>query len=219
MIYLIWSAEFFLESLGAILNIKTSRVLSTLLAFCAASDAVTYFFYQSARQNAYAWSYWYARVGKYLILIWLGCEICGMFAHNIGKVQTRVMAAFISLCAGAFVTVFFCQGETLKNRLLDGEIGANMILFALVAIGWISRQKLLNRHWKWIAAGFVTLIGWDLLCTILWEFWAGARHWYPLGTVVAYAIWIVGPMRCLGEFRQSLGHRVEVTEKIFTRVI
>src|ERR1051326_5816141 len=71
MIFHAWAAEFALECIGSALYYNKNKLLSVLLAFCAVGDATTCLIYQAARQTLYANSYWIARSGKYLLLVWL----------------------------------------------------------------------------------------------------------------------------------------------------
>lgn len=215
LIYFSWAAEFLLQSIGAALNWKTSKLLSLVLAFLSLSDLFTFGVFQ-LNARLYPWASWGQTAGKYLLLIWLACEIIGLFVNKRSRAQAKITAAFISLASASFVIVFFSQGEALKDKLLDGEIAANMVLFVIVSLGWISQARYLNRHWRWIAAGFVVLIGWDLAVTVLWKFFWAARQYYPVGTIAAYVVWIAGPLRGLGEFRASLGSRLEVPKEVIT---
>ena len=99
----------------------------------------------------------------------------------------------------------------MKDRLLDGEIAASMILLGLIGLGWITRLSYLSNAWRWIAAGFVLLVGWDLAITALWTLWDGARYWYPLGTIAGQAVWVLGGLRKeQGEVRLELQSRAEM---------
>ncbi len=216
MIFHAWAAEFALECIGSALYYNKNKLLSVLLAFCAVGDATTCLIYQAARQTLYANSYWIARSGKYLLLVWLACSICGMFVAERRKSFGTISAAFLSLSSGALITVFSATGETLKDKLLDGEIAANMVLLGMVFVGWVSRRDRLDSTWKWITAGFMVMVGSDLVFTILWTFWDGARHWYPLGAITAQLIWVAGPMRKvkLPECRADLGKKFGEIQKV-----
>jgi hypothetical protein len=191
-VLMFWALEFILESCGAYLYWQKSKLLSALLGMCAVGDIITFLLYG---HPGYASAFWIYYSLKYLVLIWLACSICGMFVAEKRKSFATISAAFLSLASGALITVFSANGETLKDKLLDGEIAANMILLAIVFIGWIGRRDRLTGTWKWITVGFMVMVGSDLVFTILWTFWDGARHWYPLGAIAAQAIWIIGPMR------------------------
>jgi hypothetical protein len=213
---LCWAIEFILEAIGAYLYIGRSKLLSAILAVCAVGDFVTAIVLHFLGATAYGKTFWGFYSLKYLMLIWLACSICGMFVAERRKSFATISAAFLSLASGALITVFSANGETLKDKLLDGEIAANMILLAIVFIGWIGRRDRLEQTWKWIALGFMVMVGSDLVFTILWTFWEGARHWYPMGAIAAYLIWVAGPLRRvkLPEFRQSLQHKFGEIEKV-----
>lgn len=215
-ILLAWVAEIVLEAIGAVLNFRRSRVLFSLLAFCALTDFAAVPLAQYYPKLVYGWIGWSQMAVKQLMLLWLACAICGMFVAERNKVQTIITAAFLSLAGGALVTVAFCTGETLKDRLLDGEIAANFLLLGMVALGWIGRRDRLSPAWKWITAGFMVMIGSDLACTALWTFWEGARHYYPVGAIAAQAIWCAGPLwpHKMRELRGSLGQRIPEGEKV-----
>jgi len=211
-----WVAEFVLESIGAIIYSTRNRLLSILLVFCAVSDAATFAIFRFLGSYAYAWSYWASRSLKYLLLVWLGCAICGMFVQERRKSMAVFSAAFLSVGSASIIVAVGSAGETLKQKLLDGEIAANMILLGFVAVGWISRREKLNQAWKFIAVGFMVMIGSDLVFTALWMVWDGARHWYPLGCISAQVLWICGPLKSvrLGEFRKSLEKRFPAVEEM-----
>ena len=124
-------------------------------------------------------------------------------------------AAFLSLGSASIIVAVGTAGETLKQKLLDGEIAANMILLGFVAVGWISRREKLNQAWKWIAVGFMVMVGSDLLFTALWMAWDWARHLYPIGAISAQLIWIAGQLRTirLPECRANLGQRITEAQK------
>jgi hypothetical protein len=212
-VLIFWALEFILESCGAYLYWEKSKMLSSLLGMCAMGDLITFLFYG---QPSYVQAFWIFYSLKYLMLIWLACSICGMFVAERRKSMATISAAFLSLGSAALITVFASAGETLKNKLLDGEIAANMILLAVVFIGWIGRRDRLTGMWKFISLGFMVMVGSDLVFTILWTFWDGARHWYPLGCISAQVIWICGPLKKvrLPEFRKSLGHEMPEVQKV-----
>lgn len=192
--YAPWAAELLLECAGAALYLKRAKLLSAILTFCAVSDIALFFVFGT---RFYAWASWSQIAFKELMLIWLACSICGMFVAERRKSFASISAAFLSLGSAAMITAFAANGETLKDKLLDGEIAANMILLAIVFFGWISRRDKLDSTWKWIAFGFMVMVGSDLVFTVLWTFWDGARHFYPLGAIAAYAVWIIGPLKTL----------------------
>lgn len=208
-----WAAEFLLECIGTVLYLKSNKLLAAIFYVSAISDMALIFLFGGPRYVTASWS---QIAIKELMLIWLACSICGMFVAERRKSFATISAAFLSLAAGSLITVFSANGETLKDKLLDGEIAANMILLGMVFVGWVSRKDRLDSTWKCITAGFMVMVGSDLVFTILWTFWDGARHWYPLGVVAAYLIWVAGPMRKvrLGEFRVSLGHKIAESQKV-----
>jgi hypothetical protein len=210
---LFWAVEFILEACGAYLYWQKSKLLSSLLGMCAVGDLITFLLYG---HPVYAQAFWIFYSLKYLMLIWLACSICGMFVAERRKSFGTISAAFLSLSCGALITVFSANGETLKDKLLDGEIAANMILLGMVFVGWVSRRDRLDSTWKWITAGFMVMVGSDLVFTILWTFWDGARHWYPLGCISAQIIWIVGPLKSsrLPGFRMSLPKKYAEIQKV-----
>lgn len=189
-----WMVEFILEACGAYLYVRRSKLLSALLGMCALGDLITFLFYGSP---IYANAFWVFYSVKYLMLIWLACSICGMFVAEKCRSFATLSAAFLSLGSASIIAAFSLTGETLKDKLLDGEIAANMLLLGFVLVGWISRRDKLNQALKWIVAGFIVMVGSDLLFTILWTFWAGARHWYPLGAIAAQLVWVCGPLRTI----------------------
>jgi Na+-transporting NADH:ubiquinone oxidoreductase subunit NqrE len=196
-VYSLWAAEFCLEAFGAVLYSNRSKLLSVLLVSCAMSDAVTFSILRFVNPYAYAWSYWGARSLKYAMLILVACSICGMFVAEVHRFQATATAFIVSLCSAALITAVSASGETLKDKLLDGEIAANMILLGMVFLGWIGRRDRLDSTWKWIACGFMVMVGSDLIFTALWTFWDGARHFYPLGAISAQLIWVAGPLNAL----------------------
>lgn len=215
-VYSLWAAEFCLESIGALVYSGRSKLLSALLAFCALSDAITFAILRFVSPYAYAWSYWAGRSIKYLFLIWLACSICGMFVAEIHRFQAKITAFVVSISSAALITAVSASGETLKDRLLDGEIAANMLLLGMVFLGYIGRRDRLDSNWQWIAAGFMVMVGSDLIFTALWAFWDGARHWYPLGCIAAQLIWVAGPLRKvkLPECRADLGKKFAEIQKV-----
>lgn len=216
MTALLWAVEFILEACGAYLYFRRSKITSFLLGVCAIGDLLTYAVFQTFSRDTYAWSFWIFYAIKYLLLIWLGCAICGMFVREQRKSFAILSSAFMSLGSAAIVMAVGSSGETLKNSLLEGEVTANFILLSFVAVGWISRREKLNQAWKFIAAGFMVMVGSDLLFTALWMGWDGARHLYPIGAISAQILWCVGPLKTvkLGEFRKSLEQKFPEVEKV-----
>lgn len=214
--YLWWAAELLLECAGAALTIRRSRLLAFILTVSAITDIAAFLVFQFCARAVYAWSYWAQHSIKNLMLCWLACAICGMFVAERNKFQARIATAFLSVGAIALVAAFAFNGETLKERLLDGEIAANGILLGFVVLGWITRKAFLSREWKWITAGFMVMVGGDLAVTILWTFWDGARHWYPLTTIAALLMWAFGPMlpHKLSCVQYGLGVKIEQAEKV-----
>jgi hypothetical protein len=223
----IWIAEFFLESAGAILNFKRSRALSVILALIALMDVVTFVVFRFWPEH-YWQATWIRHAIRNMLLIWLGCSICGMFSEN--RVQDTIAAAFLSLGIAALVFFVGSAGETIKDKLLDAEIVACFVLLAYIAMVWMSGNALESDN-KWKTAGFLVMIGSDLIFTLLWDgmptlqlghltipawHWDGARHWYWTGAALAYGVWVIGPLRRvrLGEFRVRLQHRFAEIEKV-----
>ena len=215
-VYSPWAAMFILECIGARLYSKRSKLMAVYFATAVLLDAGAFAIFQKCSIDFYAWSAWTAKGIRGLMLIWLACSICGMFVAERRKSFATISAAFLSMGSAALITAFAASGETLINKLLDGEIAANMILLAIVFLGWIGRRDRLDSNWKWITVGFMVMVGSDLVFTVLWTFWDGARHWYPLGAIAAQAIWICGPLRRvkLPEFRQSLEKKFPKVEKV-----
>jgi len=211
-VYVPWIAEFILESAGAVLNFRKSKLLSCLLALCAVGDAVTFTLLMVSSRDVYAWSYWGMRAGKYLLLCWLACEICGRMVAEKNRVTTKASTAFVSLISISLVAAVSSRAETLADRLLDGEIAANFILLGVVAVGWMTRKTFLSKDWKWMSAGFVVMIGGDLAVTLLWLVWPDAWRLYPVGGIAALLVWVIGPLRNvkLPEVRLDLGARLQV---------
>lgn len=212
----IWAAEMLLECAGAYFNLKRSKLLSAILLLCAVCDAATFLIFELFGRTAYAWSYWGAHSLKGLLLIWLGCSICGKLVNEKDESKVTYVSAFTSMVTLGLVTSCMFSADTLKNRLLDGEITANLMLAGLIGLSWICRQSAISGQWKWIVTGFLMMIGSDLLFTALWTFWDGARHWYPLGTIAALGVWVAGPILPyrLKDCRLSLGQRVQEAERI-----
>ena len=179
-------------------------------------DSVAFAIFQNCNIDFYAWSAWAAKGIRGLLLIWLACAICGMFVQERRKSFTVISAAFLSIGSASIIVAVGSAGETLKQKLLDGEIAANMILLGFVAVGWISRREKLNQAWKYIAVGFMVMVGSDLVFTALWMVWDGARHWYPIGCIAAQLIWLAGPLRRvkLSECRVSLEKKFPAVEKV-----
>lgn len=211
--YLPWAVELILECAGAQIYFRRSKLLSAILAFCALSDVALFIIFG---RPIYPWASWVQMAGKGLLLIWLGCSICGMFVAERDKVKTVLATGFISAASMSLVVSAFFSRDSLKDRLLDAEIVASILLLGMIALGWIGRSSYLSAEWKIITAGFVLMVGSDLLFTALWTFWDGARHWYPLGTIAAQLVWVAGPILPyrLKDCRPSLGQRVQEAERV-----
>jgi hypothetical protein len=209
----VWMAEFILEASGSILNFKRSKLLSFILAIIALMDAVTFVIFRYWPES-YPAATWIRHATKNLMLMVLGCSICGMFEEKENRLQASVIAGFISLGTAALALSVGIAGETLKDRLLTGEIVACTLLLSYIFLAWVG-QSLKDDN-RWTAAGFVMMIGSDLLFTLLWLKWSGARHLYPIGALAAYGIWVLGPLRKirLPEFRKSLEKRFPHVEKV-----
>jgi hypothetical protein len=226
-VFTIWAAEFFLESAGAILNFKRSRLLSFILALIALMDVATFFVFRFWPEH-YWQATWIRHAIRNMLFIWLGCSICGMFSEK--RIQSAITAAFLSLSAAVLVFSVGFAGETIKDKLLDAEIVACLTLLAYIAVVWISGNALESDN-KWKTAGFLVMVGSDLIFTMLWDgmptlklghftipawHWDGARHWYWTGATLAYGVWVAGPLRRvrLGEFRVSLEKKFPAVEEM-----
>jgi len=210
----IWAAEFFLESAGSILTFKRSRLLSVILAIIALMDIVTFFCFRFWPEH-YWQATWIRHAIRNMLLVLLGCSVCGMFAEK-NRIQAGFTAGAISLFMTSLVFCIGMSGKTLGNKLLEGEIVACLILLAYIALAWIGSAGKLSADNKWTAAGFMVMIGSDLVFTILWTFWDGARHFYPIGAISAQVIWICGPLRKikLPECRADLGKKFGEIQKV-----
>lgn len=215
-----WMAELVLESFGAYLYRRRSPLLSTILYFCAITDSAAYLLRGFLPATwIYFWGSWGQFYVKELMLVWLGCAICGMFAESRGmsKSQAIISATMLSAFTIAFSIAFCFSAETLKGRILAAEITADTILLVIIAVAWITGSgKRLPNIWKWITAGFLVMVGSDMLFTIGWFSTEKIRHFYPLGAIAAYLIWCIGPLRSarLTEFRQSLGYEIPKAQKV-----
>lgn len=212
----VWAVQFVLEAIGAHLNFRKSKLLSLMLGVCAFGDFLAFLFLRYSNPYAFqcfGWVYW---AGKGLMLIWLGCSICGMFAAERDRLKVVFATAFMSASSISIVMSVFFASEKLKDRLLDAEIVTNLIIFGMIFLGWIGRRAFLSKEWKWITAGFMLMVAGDLAVTLLWFVWDGARHWYALGNILALSIWIAGPIASVNlvEFRRSIGQRIVEAEKV-----
>lgn len=210
-----WLIEFILEAAGAIRYRKTNRLLSFILAFCALTDAlasVLKLHYSATAING--WYAWGQFALKELFLVWLACAICGVAVKQ--KSVAFLSSAFISLATCAFIVVFAFQGETLKDRLLDGEISATTIMLIIIAVAWVSKLCTIPPKWKIITLGFAVMVGGDFLLTLLWKHWNGAEYWQQIPTLAGYLIWCVGPLRAvkLPECRADLAKRYAEVERV-----
>lgn len=212
-----WFIEFILESAGAILYRKRSPLLSVILAFCALTDVSAYALTGILPPTwIYFWGAWGQFYAKELMLIWLGCAICGMFVEGRNRPQAVISAGMVSLFTIAIVMACCFSEQTLKDRLLAAECVADTILLVIVFVAWIGRGARLSNEWKWITAGFLVMVGTDVLFTIGWFSAETIRHFYPLGCIAAQLIWVAGPLRKvkLPEFRQSLEKRFPKVEEM-----
>lgn len=212
-----WVASFILESGGAFLYFRRNRLLSAILAFCAVTDFLAGAF--KAKYSAltlyrdFAWS---QLAIKEMLLLWLGCMICGMFVAEQDKIKTFLAAGFMSASSASMVTALAFSGEKFSDRVLNGAIAANGILLAVITLGWIGRKAMLNREWRCIVLGFLVLTGGDLVIAALWPHWSGAETFQALPTIAAYLIWVAGPILPyrLKDCRLSLGQRVQEAERV-----
>lgn len=210
-VFTVWAAEFFLESAGAILNFKRHRLLSVILALIALMDVCTFFVFRFFPEH-YWQATWTRHAIRNMLFVLLGCSICGMFGEK--RLQASITAAFLSLGTAALVLSVGLAGETIKDKLLDAEIVACSVLLVYIVLAWIGGNTSNDNKWK--AAGFLAMIGSDLIFTLLWLKWDGARHWYWTGAMLAYGIWVAGPLRRvkLPEFRQSLENKFPQVEEM-----
>lgn len=212
-----WLVEFILESAGAFLYRTRNPLLCFTLAFCAITDAIAYLLKPHFSGTViFGWYAWSQFAIKELFLLWLACAICGMFVAEKSRSVAYITAGFLSLATCAMVTVFMYQGETLKDRLLDGAIAANVVMLAIIALAWIGRRSALSNGWKVVTIGFAVMIGGDFLMTLLWKVWDGAQYWQQVPTVAAQLVWIIGPLRSvkLPELRRSLEKRFPAVEEM-----
>jgi len=192
MIYSPWFIELALESLG--FCFCKSKILRALLAFLAASDIILAIILNTV-PRVYGWAYWAQRLGKYFILILLACSICGMLVDEKDRTAKIGSTAIIALGTFGFATVAFSMGHSLKDSLLAAEIATNMLLAGIIILAWMGRKAVLSAEQKTETLGFVVLIASDFVFTLLWMKWHGARHFYPLGVIPAYLIWIAEPLK------------------------
>jgi len=216
MIYSPWFIELALEVLGAMLYFRRSRLLCSLFSFLAASDIILTAGYHLARQTVYWQFYWAQRFGKYFILILLACSICGMFVAEKDRSAKIGSSAIIALGTFGLVTVVFCMAHSLKDSLLAAEIAANVVMAVIIWLAWLGRRSVLSAEQKSITLGFIVLIASDIIFTAFWMNWHGARHFYPLGMITAYLIWVAGPLRkiTLPECRADLGKKFGEIQKV-----
>lgn len=209
-------AELILEAWGAFLYRRSSPLLSVILSFCALTDIAAFALVGILPP---AWIYFWAGWGQFyvkeLMLVWLGCSICGMFVKDRNRTQAVISAALLSLGTIAIVMACCFAEQTVKDRLLAAECVADTILLAIV-VACIGCGAKLSNEWKWITAGFLVMVGTDVVFTIGWFSAETIRHWYPLGAIAAYLIWVAGPMRRvkLPEFRQSLEKKFPKVEEM-----
>jgi hypothetical protein len=191
-----WMAEVLLEAWGAFLYRRRSPLLSVILSFTALTDIAAFYFKGILPP---AWIYFWAAWGQFYVkefmLIWLGCSICGMFAKGRNRTQAVISCGVVSLGTVAIVMAFCFPEQTLKDRLLAAECIADMLLLVIVFLAWIWRGIRLSGEWKWIAAGYLIMVGTDVFFTIGWYSNETLRHWYPVGQIAAYAVWVAGPLR------------------------
>jgi len=216
-IFSAWMADIILESWGAFVYRNRSPLLSVILSFTALTDIAAYALIGIFPPTwIYFWAGWGQFYVKELMLIWLGCAICGMFVEGRNKSQAIISTALMSLIAIVLVMVFFFQAETLKDRLLAAECVADTILLVIVFLAWIGRRAQLSNECKWITAGFLIMVSSDVFFTVGWFSAETMRHWYPAGQIIAYGVWICGPLRKikLPECRADLGKKFGEIQKV-----
>lgn len=191
-----WLAELALESLGVILSFKRRNwLLFVFFTFCAVSDLAGFYILHHFSSYILAWSHWGQMAGKDFLLTVIACQICAQYVREHDIRQQTLVTAIVAWM-GAAVTVWaFSQGSTIQDRLLDAEMGANIFLMVIVAIGWLGQKKSLSESWNWIAAGFILQIGGAIVITGLWMFWDDAKHLYALTVIPAYGIWLWAMIR------------------------
>jgi hypothetical protein len=195
-IFSAWMVEVLLEAWGAFLYRRRSPLLSMVLSFTALTDIAACSLVGSLPPPwIYFWSAWGQFYVKEFMLIWLGCSICGMFVKGRNRTQAVISCAIISLGTVAMVLAFCFPEQRLKDRLLSAECIADMILLVIVFLAWIGRGIKLSGGWKWITAGFLVMVGTDVFFTIGWYSTDTIRHWYPVGQIAAYAIWVAGALK------------------------
>ena len=218
--FLSWFLSFCLEARGSFRGFRYRAELKTLfglLAFKASADLITFLIYVYA-PNAYPWASWVSWAGHSLILCFLGCQVCGRLLAEKNQAAVTIYAAVLALVAGTVAAVVFAQGETLKDRLLDGSIAADCMIFGLIVLAWTTKRRGLDRHWNMIAAGIVVQVGWELAVTFCWQYWDGARHLLPIGELSALILWNYA-VRSETVVRQGLGVVCEPTETIKARIV
>lgn len=214
-----WGIQCFLEFAGCLLAFRRRRELPLLfwfLAFVAASDLLSLYIYKY-HPHSYAWASWYNYAGHWLFLCPLACQVCGKLLKDKGW---WMLAALSVLCA-VVLAVGICYAEPdLKQRLLNSALAADMVIWVGIGVAWISRTDRLQGAWKWIAAGILASVGWDLLITFLWSKWAYAGVWLPVGEIAGLLAWNIAAMGRfrLASMRQGLGVVCEPTEVIKARI-
>ena len=212
-----WLVEFVLESAGAFIYFRRNKLLCFILSFCAVTD-----FLAACFQGTVSHAVLYGRCGwvqyalKELMLVWLACQICGMFVAEQNRLQVRATAAFISLGTCALVMVAFFTADGLKERLLNGEIAANVVLMGIIFLGWLGRRDLLSKEWQAVTLGFLVMIIGDILVSALSYFWVAVQNWQAAPTIAGQIVWLLGPYvpHKLPCARAGLGQRVQEAERI-----
>lgn len=207
MISLSWAAVFLIETIGAVSNFKRSKLLFAFLAFASLSEPVTYVILRYY-PGSYCWSWWAVEGIQNLMLVGLGAHIVGKFVAEKNKWHMTVGTLFAYGLSIVLVADLAFTSDSLKDRLLNGEMAANSILLAIMFSGWIGRRSYLSAERKWIACGLMAWIGGSMLMTALWLFWNGAGTWYMAGTAPALLIWAARP---LFEAYRQRKERVKIT--------
>ena len=189
------AAEFALEAAGALLSFRRRNwLVFFFFLFLFLSDIGVHALKLAVGGDVYGWACWGQRAGKHLFLVVLACVICAKLIRDNSNM--RLNAAILSIVGVGFVALAYSRGETVADSLLNAEIAANIFLWLLVVIGWLSQTGKLEAPWNWIAAGFLTQIASDIVITALWMKWAGAPHWYPVGVIPAYGLMVCGLWAC-----------------------
>lgn len=199
-----WYLEFSLEVCGA-LRTRRYPLLSLYLAVAAIADIATFSILQAYGWSAYAVADWIQLAIKYLILIFLACQVCGKMLAE--KKMHRAALIFSTIAAG-IISAVYQSGETITDRLLDAEIAACMFLGILILVAWFGRIRPLDRPWAMIAGGIVTLLALNGAAAYAWKFWEPAKHVITGAEIASLVLFNLAPGMKLSELRQGIGVEV-----------